>query len=78
MIPGTVHRSPGIFLTAEENPGKSQLAERLMKGCATSHRFNLGPFTPNEDGRIAQERRRRTGPLALYISAQTISYVSRC
>ena len=25
MIPGVVHRSPGIYLTAEENPGKPQL-----------------------------------------------------
>ena len=25
MIPGAVHRSPGICLTAEENPGKLQL-----------------------------------------------------
>ena len=24
-IPGAVHRSPGIYLTAEENPGKPQL-----------------------------------------------------
>ena len=24
MIPGAVHRSPGICLTAEENPGKPQ------------------------------------------------------
>ena len=32
MIPEAVHRSPGICLTAEENPGKSQLGDRLMKG----------------------------------------------
>ena len=25
MILGAVHRSPGIYLTAEENPGKPQL-----------------------------------------------------
>ena len=31
MIPGAVHRSPGICLTAEENPGKPQLGDRLMK-----------------------------------------------
>ena len=29
MIPGTVHRSPGICLTAEENPGKPELGDRL-------------------------------------------------
>ena len=32
MIPGAVHRSPGICLKAEENPGKPQLGDRLMKG----------------------------------------------
>ena len=31
MILGTVHRSPSIYLTAEENPGKPQLGDRLMK-----------------------------------------------
>ena len=28
MITGAVHRSPGIYLTAEENPGKYQLGDR--------------------------------------------------
>ena len=28
MIPGPVNRSPGIFLTAKENPGKPQLGDR--------------------------------------------------
>ena len=32
MIPGAVHRSCGICLTAKENPGKPQLGDRLMKG----------------------------------------------
>ena len=27
MIPGAMHISPGICLTAEENPGKPQLGE---------------------------------------------------
>ena len=31
MILRAVHRSPGICLTAEENPGKPQLGNRLMK-----------------------------------------------
>ena len=29
--PGAVHRSPGIYLIAEENPEKSQLGDRLVK-----------------------------------------------
>ena len=32
MIPGAVHRSSGICLTAEENPRKPQLGDHLMKG----------------------------------------------
>ena len=32
MIPEAVHRSPGICLTAEKNPRKPQLGNRLMKG----------------------------------------------
>ena len=32
MILGAVHRSPGNFLTSEENPRKTQLEDRLMKG----------------------------------------------
>ena len=31
MIPGTVHKSPGIYQMAEENHGKPQLGDRLMK-----------------------------------------------
>ena len=32
IIPETVHRSPGICLTTEENPGKLHLENRWMKG----------------------------------------------
>ena len=31
MILGAVHSSPGICLTYEENPGKPQLGDRLMR-----------------------------------------------
>ena len=31
MIPGAVPKSQGIFLAAEENPGKPQLGNRVMK-----------------------------------------------
>ena len=31
MILGSVHRSPGICLMAEENPRKPQLGDRVMK-----------------------------------------------
>ena len=32
MVLGSVYRSPSICLTAEENPRKPQLGDRLMKG----------------------------------------------
>ena len=32
MVPGAVHRFPGLYLTVEEIPGKFQLGDRLMKG----------------------------------------------
>ena len=32
IIPGAVHRSPGICLTAEKNLGKPQLEDHMMKG----------------------------------------------
>ena len=32
LIPGAMHRSLGICLAAEENPGKPQLGDHLMKG----------------------------------------------
>ena len=31
IISGLVRRYPGIYLTAEENPGKPQLGNRLIK-----------------------------------------------
>jgi hypothetical protein len=52
MIPGAVHRSPVICLTAEENPGKPQLGDRLMNGlCDQSS-------PSSEVGRIAQHVRK--------------------
>ena len=36
MILGTVYRSPGIYLTAEENLGKPQLRDGMMKAIANS------------------------------------------
>ena len=55
MIPGAVDRSLGIYLTAEENPGKPQLGDRLMKAVRPVIDSNGGPFPPNEVSRIARE-----------------------
>ena len=41
-IPGAVHRSPGIYLSDKENPGKPQLGT-FDEGCATNHRLKWGP-----------------------------------
>ena len=52
MILGAVHRSPGICLTAEENPRKPQLV------AVRPVRLKWGPVPPNEVGRIAQHVRK--------------------
>ena len=55
MIPGAVHRSSGIYRTAEENFNQ----KTVDKGCVTSHRLKWGPLPLNEVGRIAQHARKR-------------------
>ena len=40
VIPGAVHRSPGICLTAEENPRKPQLGDCLCDQSSPQ----MGPF----------------------------------
>jgi hypothetical protein len=45
MKPGVVGRSPGNYLIAEENRGKSQLGDRLIKAV---HRLKWCPLPPNE------------------------------
>ena len=44
MILGAVHRCPGICLTAEENPRKPQLGDRLMELCDQSS-SQMGPLS---------------------------------
>ena len=61
MILGAVHRSPGICLTAEENPRKPQLGDHLMKGICHQSFLQWGTFPPNEVGKIAQHVRKREG-----------------
>ena len=43
-IPGAVHRSPGIYLRTEENPGKPQLRGRLMKTVRPVIALNEVPY----------------------------------
>ena len=51
---------PGIYLTAEENPRKPQLGDRLMnEGCAISHRLKWGPLPANEVGNHTEPQRRK-------------------
>ena len=42
MILGAVHRSPGVCLTAEENPRKTQRGYRLMKGLCDQSSPQMG------------------------------------
>ena len=50
MIPGAVHKSPGICLKVKENPENSQLGDRLMK--------TVRPVIASNDRTARQERRR--------------------
>ena len=45
MILGAVHRSPGICLTAENNPRKPQLGDRLMKGLCDQSSPQMGSLS---------------------------------
>ena len=56
ITPGAVHRSPGIYLTAEENPEEPQ-----VRGCATGHRLKWSPLPPNEVSGIAMLRKWQLG-----------------
>ena len=42
MILGALHRSPGICFTAEENPRKPQLGDRLMEGLCDQSSPQMG------------------------------------
>ena len=45
MILGAVHRSPGICITAKENPRKPQLGNLLMKGLCEQSSSQMGSFS---------------------------------
>ena len=55
------NRSPSICLTAEEKPRKPQVGDRLMKGLCNQSSPKMGPFPPNEFGKIAQHIRKGEG-----------------
>ena len=45
MIPGAVHRSPGICFTTEENLRKPQLGDRLKKGLCDQSSPQMGSLS---------------------------------
>ena len=57
MIPGAMHRSPDMYITAVENHRKSQLGDRLMKAVL----LVVASLPPNEVGRISQHVREGDG-----------------
>ena len=68
MIPGAVHRSPGICLRAEENPRKPQLGDRLMKGLCDQSSSQMGSLptmrsvgSHSTSGREKEGKKERTG-----------------
>jgi len=62
MILGVVHRSPGICLTAEENPRTPQLGDSLMKGMYNQSSRQMGSISSKlgrKDRTARQEGRRK-------------------
>ena len=59
MISGAVHKTPGICLTAEENPGNPQLGDRLLKGLCDQSSPQMGSLSSKgkegKDGSISVE-----------------------
>jgi hypothetical protein len=66
MIPGAVHRSPVIYLRAEENPGKPQLGDRHPSNGIPY--FQMRPARPHSTpGREKNGKRERTGRVKLLL-----------
>ena len=62
MILGAVHRSPSICLTAEENPKKPQLGDRLMKELCDQSLPQMGSLSSKWSvGSHSTTERRRNG-----------------
>ena len=62
MILGAVRRSPGICLKAEENPRKSQLGHRLMKGLCDQSSPQMGSVgSHSTSGKEKEGNEERTG-----------------
>ena len=61
LIPGTLHRSSGIYLMAEENPGKPLLGDRLMKVVRPFMASNGVPCLEIKVDRIARHIREGEG-----------------
>ena len=61
MILGAVHRSPGICLTAKENPRFISQETIWWRVCATSYCLKWGPFPTNGVSSIALHIRKGAG-----------------
>ena len=61
MIPRAVHRYPGIYFTAEENPRKRELGEHQMKAVRPLTASNGVSYPPKNVVSIAQYVREGEG-----------------
>ena len=76
IIPGAVHRSPGIYLTTEENSGKPQLGDSLRKAMRSVIVSNGVPYLQMKwlDPTAHQGRRRKDGIIGFIIYLDYDSY----
>ena len=61
IIPGAVHRSPGICFTAGENPRNPQLGDCLMMRLCDQSLPQMGSLPPYKVSRIAEHVRKGEG-----------------
>ena len=64
IVPRTVHRYPGIFLTVEETPGRTQQGDGLMEDLCDQSSLQMGSLTSKcgqQDRTTRQEGKRRKG-----------------
>ena len=82
MNPGAVHRSPGIYLMAEENPGKPQVGDCLMKVVRPVIASNAFPYfqmrsvgLQSTSGREKEGKEEVGYPLVLFGKSTTVVFL---
>ena len=80
--PGAGHKSPGIYLTAEENPGKPQLRDHLMRALRPVIASNGIPYlqmtSVGSHSTPGREREEKKESLGTGRESDSFSYETSC